>query len=89
MMWDDIDVEKRVWSIPGERTKNGKPHAVPLTDGTITIAPANRCSIAPALTAAFDIEREPMLYLSAAAWVAAFGGFVIVYAPLLLRRQSR
>ena len=41
------------------------------------------------ITAAFDIEREPMLYLSAAAWVVAFGGFVIVYAPLLLRRQSR
>jgi uncharacterized protein involved in response to NO len=31
----------------------------------------------------FDILREPMLHLSAAAWVAAFGVFVIVYTPLL------
>jgi hypothetical protein len=29
-----------------------------------------------------------MLHLSAAAWVAAFGGFVVVYWPLLARRQS-
>jgi uncharacterized protein involved in response to NO len=35
------------------------------------------------IAVAFDILREPMLHLSAAAWVAAFGGFVIVYAPLL------
>lgn len=39
------------------------------------------------LLAAFWIAREPMLHLSATAWVCAFGGFVIVYAPLLLRRR--
>lgn len=38
------------------------------------------------ISAAFDLLREPMLHLSAAAWVAAFGGFVIIYAPLLTRR---
>jgi uncharacterized protein involved in response to NO len=40
------------------------------------------------ISAAFDVLREPMLYLSAAAWVLAFLGFVAVYAPLLARRQS-
>ena len=39
------------------------------------------------ITAAFDLMRDPMLHLSATAWIVAFGGFVIVYAPLLLRQQ--
>lgn len=38
------------------------------------------------IAAAFDVMREPMLHLSATAWVAAFVGFVVVYAPLLMRR---
>ncbi|MGD9885052.1 MAG: NnrS family protein [Reyranella sp.] len=40
------------------------------------------------LLAAFDVLREPMLHLSAAAWVLAFGGFVVVYGPLLARRRT-
>jgi uncharacterized protein involved in response to NO len=37
------------------------------------------------ITAAFGVAREPLLHVSAAAWVMAFVGFVIVYAPLLIR----
>ena len=40
------------------------------------------------IVVAFHVLREPMLYLSATAWVIAFTGFVIVYAPLLARRQA-
>jgi uncharacterized protein involved in response to NO len=40
------------------------------------------------IAAAFDLVREPMLHLSATAWVAAFGGFVVVFGPLLLRRRA-
>lgn len=40
------------------------------------------------IVAAFGILRMPMLYLAAAAWVGAFGGFVAVYAPLLTRRRA-
>ena len=40
------------------------------------------------ISAAFDLLREPMLHLSATAWVAAFGGFVIVFGPRLLRRRT-
>ena len=40
------------------------------------------------ISAAFDLLREPMLHLSATAWVAAFGGFVMVFGPLLLRRRA-
>lgn len=37
---------------------------------------------------AFDVAREPLLHLSAAAWVLAFAGFAWVYAPLLLRPRA-
>ena len=40
------------------------------------------------IVAAFGLLREPMLHLSATAWVLAFGGFVVVYAPLLARRSG-
>ena len=40
------------------------------------------------IIAAFDILREPMLHVSALAWVLAFAGCVVVYAPHLLRRQA-
>lgn len=32
MSWDELDKDKAVWTIPGSRTKNKEPHAVPLTD---------------------------------------------------------
>ena len=31
MRWRDIDLEAGVWTIPGEVTKNGKPHLVPFS----------------------------------------------------------
>lgn len=40
------------------------------------------------ILAAFDVLREPMLHVSATAWVLAFLGFVVVYAPLLLRART-
>jgi integrase len=32
MRWEELDKAKAVWTIPGDRTKNKEPHAVPLTD---------------------------------------------------------
>ena len=29
--WDEIDLEKKLWTIPGERMKGGKTHRVPLS----------------------------------------------------------
>jgi uncharacterized protein involved in response to NO len=40
------------------------------------------------ICAAFDLLREPMLAVSAAAWFLAFAGFAIVYGPLLGRRRK-
>ena len=31
MEWSEVDLEERIWRIPGKRTKNGRAHEVPLT----------------------------------------------------------
>ena len=31
MQWHDVDLEAKIWVIPAERSKNGKPHVVPLS----------------------------------------------------------
>lgn len=33
--WDEFDFESKVWSIPEDRMKNGKPHREPLSDESI------------------------------------------------------
>ena len=35
--WDEIDLEAREWRIPGERTKTGQPHRVPLSGPAVAI----------------------------------------------------
>lgn len=35
--WDEIDLESKVWNIPGSRMKAGKPHTVPLSDPALKI----------------------------------------------------
>jgi integrase len=30
MTWAEVDLDARLWEMPGRRTKNGRPHAVPL-----------------------------------------------------------
>ena len=37
MMWTELELEKREWKIPRERTKNGEPHTVPLSDAALGI----------------------------------------------------
>ena len=36
-IWGEIDSESATWTIPGERTKTGKPHRVPLADRAVAI----------------------------------------------------
>jgi integrase len=35
--WGEIDLEKRVWTVPAERMKAGREHRVPLSDPTLEI----------------------------------------------------
>jgi integrase len=37
MRWSEIDLEKKVWSLPATRTKNRRPHVVPLSSAAIDI----------------------------------------------------
>jgi integrase len=36
-LWNEIDLQIRIWSLPNLRTKNAKPHIVHLSDQAITI----------------------------------------------------
>jgi len=31
MRWSELDLEKRLWTLPSSRAKNGKQHTVPIT----------------------------------------------------------
>ena len=55
------------------------------TRGITAIYIATLVSALARIIAAFDIAREPLLHLSATAWVLAFAGFAVIYAPLLMR----
>ena len=37
MRWRDVDLATRWWTIPAERSKNGLPHRVPLTDPALDL----------------------------------------------------
>lgn len=37
MRWDELDLERSVWLIPGAKTKNKKPHAIPLSPPTMIV----------------------------------------------------
>jgi integrase len=38
--WSEIDMEKRLWTIPSQRTKTGKEHVVPLTSAAMAVLTA-------------------------------------------------
>ena len=37
MRWADVDLDSGWWTIPGEHTKNGQPHRVPLTSDVLEL----------------------------------------------------
>ena len=37
MCWGEVDLERSVWALPGERTKNDKPHVVQLSDPAVMV----------------------------------------------------
>ncbi|MGC8733398.1 MAG: tyrosine-type recombinase/integrase, partial [Halothiobacillaceae bacterium] len=46
--WNEVDLNARTWTIPGERMKAGRPHRVPLSDTAIRV-----------LTAVQPLQRTP------------------------------
>lgn len=45
MRWDELDLETGLWSLPGTRAKNKRPHRVPLSKAAITILTAAKHGI--------------------------------------------
>ena len=37
MTWAEVDLVRRLWTLPGTRTKNGKPHAVQLSLAAVAV----------------------------------------------------
>ncbi len=35
--WEEIDLDKQIWTVPGERMKRGLAHRVPLSDEAVTV----------------------------------------------------
>ncbi len=57
MTWAEVDIEARVWQMPGQRTKNGHEHAVPLPPSALAVLvkaraslPADAARVFPGLT---------------------------------------
>lgn len=40
MRWDELDLEKKLWTLSGERVKNGERHDVPLSQAAVDILTA-------------------------------------------------
>lgn len=38
--WDEIDFDKRIWTVPASRMKGGRPHRVPLIERSVAILQA-------------------------------------------------
>ena len=65
MEWREVDLDAAVWEIAGQRTKNRRPHAVPLAATALAILKQRRRKIAqheprvfPGLTLTSDDHRE-------------------------------
>jgi len=43
-VWDELDLQAKVWTIPAERMKAGRPHRVPLSDAAIKMLRALQVS---------------------------------------------
>jgi integrase len=37
MKWSELDLDKRLWTLPSARAKNGKQHTVPITDAMLAV----------------------------------------------------
>jgi len=90
MEWRELDTEQRLWTIPGSRTKNGKPSLVHISDQALDVIRAQ-----PRTSPRFVFSTNgrtpvrdwyPASQLTAAHMAAASGGEVEHWTPHDLRR---
>ena len=61
--WDEIDVDKQVWTIPAERMKKRKAHAVPLSTQTMALLEIMR-PISGRGEFVFPSDRKPRTHIN-------------------------
>lgn len=59
-VWDEIDMEKKIWTIPAEKMKAGKEHTVPLSEATLDILKQMQASREGDLVFPGSRERRPL-----------------------------
>ena len=42
MTWEEVNLEEAIWTIPGDRMKQGKPHTVPLSSTALEVLKAQK-----------------------------------------------
>lgn len=64
MRWEELDLRTAVWSLPGSRTKNKRPHTVPLPPSALAVlkarrkaAPEDDTRVFPLLTLTSDAHK--------------------------------
>ncbi len=64
MLWSEVDLAAGVWSLPGSRTKNGRPHVVPLPPTALSglnarrkAVPTDEPRVFPLLTLTSDAHK--------------------------------
>lgn len=62
-MWDEIDIENKVWIIPAERMKMDRPHRVPLTPQAIAVLEQMR-PLSGHRTFVFPGHRDPTTHIN-------------------------
>lgn len=59
--WADIDLERRLWTIPVERMKKRRPHTIPLSDQALALLEALK-SHSGHLEYVFPADRNPRIH---------------------------
>lgn len=59
MEWEELDDGKAVWTIPAGKTKNGKPHAVPLTPAALAVLARVERTTSPYVFPARGMPEQP------------------------------
>ena len=72
MAWSEVDLEDKVWTIPGERMKSGAPHRVPLSEPALEVLRAAR-GLDPEKVFPGQKQKQPMHDMTIAAPLKRMG----------------
>ncbi len=84
MRWTEVDTDAALWTIPGERAKNGVPHPVPLGETALSIL-ASR----PRVMAAEGPNAGKATFVFTTTGASSFNGFSKAKARLDAAMQRR